>query len=229
MNRPTVLILSTDPSFAREIKARWPQAAGSSQSTDFVVLDPTLAGDCSGAHYDLAIADACSEEISFGLRQAEKLLVAARKPSIIVHANAKLGFCITKTGATFLHRESSVWAEVAGLLGREILRRRQAESRCHEAEGMSQAAQADATLGRYMLEMRINVNNALTTLLGNAELLSHESGLPSSVQGQADAIRTMALRLHGIFQRFSLLDKELDATMRTATSKIPDAATTTIH
>ena len=57
--------------------------------------------------------------------------------------------------------------------------------------------------------MRTNVNNALTTVLGNAELLVQEPGLPGKVAAQADAIRNMALRLHEVFQRFSSLEKEL--------------------
>ena len=60
-----------------------------------------------------------------------------------------------------------------------------------------------------MVEMRTNVNNALTTMLGNAELLANESGLPANVHLQAETIRNMALRLHEIFQRFSSLEKEL--------------------
>jgi hypothetical protein len=60
-----------------------------------------------------------------------------------------------------------------------------------------------------MIEMRTNVNNALTTVLGNAELLALEPGLPARVLAEADAIRHMALRLHEIFQRFSSLEKEL--------------------
>jgi hypothetical protein len=70
-----------------------------------------------------------------------------------------------------------------------------------------------------MLDMRINVNNALTTLLGNAELLSLEAGLPSNIRAQADTIRNMALRLHEIFQRFSSLDKELGVSAKESSQK----------
>ncbi len=228
MNRPTVLILSADPSFARELTAKWPQGSANSLAPEFVLLDPTLAGDLNTAHYDLAIADACNDAPGSAQKQMAKILAAAGKPSIIVHCDQGLGFCSVKAIITFLHREPSVWAEITALLGREIVRRRHAESRSHEAENQAQAAQADATLGRYMLEMRVNVNNALTTLLGNAELLSHESGLPANVQSQADAICNMALRLHGIFQRFSLLEKELSAGVRTAGPKAL-AAIPTVH
>ena len=96
-----------------------------------------------------------------------------------------------------------------GLVGREILRRIQAESRAREAGTASAAAQAEATLGRYMIEMRTNINNALTTVLGNAELMALEPGLPANVLVEADTIRNMALRLHEVFQRFSSLEKEL--------------------
>ena len=108
-----------------------------------------------------------------------------------------------------LRREPGIWPLVAGLIGSEILRRRRAESRAAEAEKLSAAAHAEATLGRYMVEMRTNVNNALTTVLGNAELLVHEPGLPATIAAQADALRNMALRLHEVFQRFSSLEKEL--------------------
>ncbi len=60
-----------------------------------------------------------------------------------------------------------------------------------------------------MIEMRTNVNNALTTVLGNAELMVQEPGLPANVLAEADTIRNMALRLHEVFQRFSSLEKEL--------------------
>jgi hypothetical protein len=113
---------------------------------------------------------------------------------------------------------------MAGLIGREILRRRQAESHAREAEKMCAAAQSEATLGRYMLEMRTNVNNALTTVLGNAELLVLEPGLPATVLAQADTIRNMALRLHEVFQRFSSIEKELTVAARESGKKATHAA-----
>jgi|ERR1035438_205317 hypothetical protein len=104
------------------------------------------------------------------------------------------------------------------------LRRREAELRVSEANQLCAAAQADATLGRYMVEMRTNVNNALTTVLGNAELLVSETGLPATVAAQADAIRNMALRLPEIFQRFSSLEKELNVAARAPRKSAATAA-----
>jgi hypothetical protein len=107
---------------------------------------------------------------------------------------------------------------MAGLLGREILRRSQSEGRAREFERICALALAEATLGRYMVEMRTNINNALTTVLGNAELLALEPGLPAGAQAKADAILNMALRIHEIFQRFSSIEKELTVGNRDSTS-----------
>ena len=68
----------------------------------------------------------------------------------------------------------------------------------------------NATLGQYVIDMRHAMNNALTSVLGNSELLLLEPGaFSASVQSQLDTIRNMALRLHEILQRFSSLEKEL--------------------
>jgi hypothetical protein len=51
-----------------------------------------------------------------------------------------------------------------------------------------------------------------------------EPGLPPSAQGEADAIRNMALRLHEVFQRFSSLEKELNVAARETGNKKTRAA-----
>jgi hypothetical protein len=234
MNRPTVLILASDPAFARAITANWPQDSTTNcDGPEFTVLDEGFSSGLENSHYDLAIADASSvEKIKVDKIKNDKRkplnqqssphtsndlrhpLVAAGKPAILIHTNPARGFCDLHGAVVELRREAKSWPALAGLIGHEILRRRQAESRASDAEKISAAAQSEAVLGRYMVEMRTNVNNALTTVLGNAELLVHEPGLPSTVQAQADAIRSMALRLHEVFQRFSSLEKELAVAAR---------------
>jgi signal transduction histidine kinase len=62
-----------------------------------------------------------------------------------------------------------------------------------------------------MLDMRHSLNNALTSVLGNSELLLLEPGtLSSDVRDQIDTIHTMALRMHEILQRFSSLEAEMN-------------------
>ncbi len=75
----------------------------------------------------------------------------------------------------------------------------------------AQAEQRDATLGRYMAEMRHALNNALTSVLGNAELLLLEPGaMPPQMREQVATIHNMALRIHEIVQRFSSLEMEMN-------------------
>ncbi len=61
-----------------------------------------------------------------------------------------------------------------------------------------------------MREMLHNLNNALTSVLGNSELLLLEpASLSPGPQSQIETIRNMALRMNEILQRFSSLEKEL--------------------
>jgi hypothetical protein len=190
------------------------------------VLDEGFSRDLEGSNYDLAIADASSVEKSIsGMNKDLKLsLAAAGKPAILVHSDPSLDFYQLHGAVLEMRREAGLWPAIAGLLGREILCRVQAESRARDAEKTCAAAQSEATLGRYMVEMRTNVNNALTTALGNAELLVLEPGLPATVQAQADTIRNMALRLHEVFQRFHSIEKELTVAARESGKKAASAA-----
>jgi hypothetical protein len=239
-NRPTVLILASDPAFSREITANWPQdPAPHSDGPEFIVLDKGFSRDLEGSHYDLAIVDASSVEErkhkdkdknkdkndkNDRIKDLKQSLAAAGKPAILIHSGPSLDFYNIHGAVLELRRQPGIWPAMAGLVGREILCRRQAESRAREAEKICAAAQAEATLGRYMLEMRTNVNNALTTVLGNAELLVLEPGLPATVLAQADTIRNMALRLHEVFQRFSSIEKELTVAARESGKKATHAA-----
>lgn len=212
-NSSTVLILSSDPAFARKVTGNWPAA---SETPEFIVLKEDLCHELRRDAFDLAVAD-----VPAGTKRETltPVLASIGKPAILIganqpHSGAASGGCGTEGQLFFLPRELAAWAAVAGLLGREILRRGQAEFRARESERLRTSAEAEATLGRYMAEMRHNVNNALTSVLGNAELLLLEPGLPAAVLAQADTIRNMALRLHEIFQRFSSIEKELSAVAR---------------
>lgn len=208
-NGSTVLILSSDPAFARKVTGTWPATA---EPPEFIVLKEDLCHELRRDVFDLAIADAPAGP---GRKTLTAVLASIGKPAILIgssqpHSGASAGFGV-EGQLLFLPREM---AAMAGLLGREILRRSQAEFRARDAERLRAAAEAEATLGRYMVEMRHNVGNALTSVLGNAELLLLEPGLPAAALAQADTIRNMALRLHEIFQRFSSLEKELGAVAR---------------
>jgi len=224
LNRQTVLIVSSDPAFARELARNWP---GDGAPPEFTVLAQGLFSDIGGGQYDLVIADGSTPETR---AIVEPLLVSAGKPAILIHSDSA-AFFRYEGSILALRRDASGnretgeknWSLTAGVVGREILRRLASEARQHNAETKCAAVEAEALLGRYMIEMRHNVNNALTSVLGNAELLTLEPGLPAHVVAQADTVRNMALRLHEVFQRFSSIEKELSVAARESSKKPPQA------
>jgi len=207
-NRSTVLIFSSDSAFSREVTEHWPQGA---DSAEFVLLDEALSWTLSRDSYDLAIADATSPA-----RRADlcRSLASNGKPAIVISSEDLPGGCRADRNIFEVSRRNGAWAAMTALLGREILSHLQADARRRDSEKAGALLQADATLGRYMVEMRHSVNNALTSVLGNAELLLLEPGLPATVMAQADTIRNMALRLNEVFQRFSSIEKELSVVAR---------------
>jgi signal transduction histidine kinase len=61
-----------------------------------------------------------------------------------------------------------------------------------------------------MTDMKHSINNALTSMLGNAELLLLEPGqLSSQSLAQIKTIHSMALRINEVMLRFSSLASEM--------------------
>ena len=109
-------------------------------------------------------------------------------------------------------QESAHWLETLVLAAAEAVYRSRAESRARSAELACSTLERQAMLGRYMLEMRHNLNNALTSVLGNSDLLLLEPGsFSAQTRAQIETIRNMTLRIHEIMLRFSSLEKEMNA------------------
>ena len=107
-------------------------------------------------------------------------------------------------------RQNDGWVEGLVILGTEALRCHDAQQRAARAESANAGSQREATLGRYMIEMRHSCNNALTSILGNSELLLMEPGAFSGeVREQIETIQSMSLRMHEILQRFSSIESEM--------------------
>jgi len=102
------------------------------------------------------------------------------------------------------------WRQTLLLVAGESLRRTAAVRLAREAERHAQRNEHQAMLGRYMMDMKHSVNNALTSMLGNAELLLLEPGqLSSQSLAQIKTIHNMAQRINEIMQRFSSLSSEM--------------------
>jgi signal transduction histidine kinase len=205
VSQPTILIISDETDYAPNITARWQteRVVPAFQHTTTQKWAPSLAQTA-----DVAIIVAARAR---NLPHIFADLEAAAKPALyLVGDSDQLSQLRNSHPRLMLLREHEGWLDALVLLAGEIIRRLDATSRAQRAEQSLAEVQAHATLGRYMLEMRHNFNNALTSVLGNSELLLLEPGAFSAdVRDQLSTIHTMALRIHDILQRFSSLELEM--------------------
>jgi len=212
VDTPTVLIISDDADFSRRVMARW-------QMERNVPTFTLLSGDL----WPRFAVDAFDVAIVGELRR--DLLSVVLEP---LHSTAQPIYCLSQDAATAqlvrerwprisILRPSEQWLETLVLAASEAVHRSRSESRARAAELACASLERQATLGRYMLEMRHSLNNALTSVLGNSDLLLLEPGsLSAQTRAQIETIRNMALRIHEIMQRFSSLEKEMNVVAQQA-------------
>jgi signal transduction histidine kinase len=205
VDSPTALIISDDVEFSRRVTARW-------QMERNVPAFTLLSGELwprSADVFDVAIVGTLRREV----------LSVVLEP---LHSTAQPVFCVCDDPATahlvrerwpricVLRRDEN-WLDALVLAGSEAVHRSRAEARARAAEQSCATLERQATLGRYMLEMRHGLNNALTAVLGNSDLLLLEPGsLSAQARAQLETVRNMALRMHEVLQRFSSLEKEMN-------------------
>ena len=102
------------------------------------------------------------------------------------------------------------WTQTLLLVAGESLQRVRAGRQARQAISRAVQSEREAVLGRYMAEMKHSVNDALTSILGNAELLLLEPGqLSAQSLHQIKTMHSMTLRINEIMQRFSTLASEM--------------------
>ncbi|MGA8492951.1 MAG: hypothetical protein WB711_21190 [Terriglobales bacterium] len=212
MDLPSVLIISDDAELSRAVTGRW-------QSERTVPAFTLMSSDvCLGFDPDtfqLAIAG--------GLRQQALSVVleamdAAGKRVLFVSEDTRVAQTVRdRWPGIAVVRQQENWLDTLVVVAGEILHRVAAEAEARRFEQANTLLERQALLGRYMLEMRHTLNNTLTSVLGNSELLLLEPGsLSSGARSQIETIRNMSLRMHEILQRFSSLEKELTVVDRQA-------------
>jgi signal transduction histidine kinase len=206
VDQPTALIISDDVDFSRRITARW-------QMERVVPAFTLVSGDLwprfSADTFDVAIVGELRREL---LSVVLEPLHSTAQPVFFTCLDPKTAQLVRERWprVTVLRRDES-WLEVLVMAANEAAHRSRAEARVRAAQLTCATLERQATLGRYMLEMRHNLNNALTTVLGNSDLLLFEPGtLSAPVRAQIETIRHMTLRINEILQRFSSLEKELN-------------------
>jgi hypothetical protein len=208
LNRGGILIVSDEPEFARAVVARW---RAESHAPEITVAGTGVWHPASVLGYELVIVGpvrhAVAESIfaSAAASLGSAAIYVAEEDADVAALRGEFPHLVVLT-------RRGDWATTLLLISAEILRCSETAARASRAERLAQASQRHAMLGRYMLEMRPSVNDALTSVLGNADLLLLDSPQPSGEsREQIRTIHTMALRLNEVMQRFSSLATELQA------------------
>lgn len=202
MNLGMILIVSDDVGFARQVTASWD---GDTEKPALTLMSGDVCRHPASEDFDVAVVGGVSHNF---LDSVLRFLLSTGKPVLLV-GDAGLPLNAEADVLTIPQREG--WQHTLKLLTIQALRQAQAETRARRADEALAHLDGQAALGRYVLEMRHVMNNALTAVLGNSELLLLEGTFSESASGQIETIRTMAVRIHEILQRFTSLEKELNA------------------
>ena len=208
MTSGQILVVSDDPEFVRALSACWRKE---NHSLSMTAVSTRVGGQADSSGYLLVVVGPLREGVAFpsslGLL-LDSTVCAVGDPGSLASVRAKHADWL-------LVPEYPGWAEALLSVAREVLRRTAAEERAREAELRNHAHQRFGVLGRSLLEARPGMVNALTSLIGNADLvLLSEAPLPSECREQVRTIRTMALRLNEMIQRLSSLESEMELSDR---------------
>jgi signal transduction histidine kinase len=204
LDQSTVLIISDDADFSRAVMDRW---QGERNAPAFTLMSGDICRDLDGDGFDMAVVGAVRSDI---LPAVLKALEPAGNPVLFVSDSIPKARQMQPRVSVLQQQEG--WLEALVLVSREILRHGETLARAQRAEQSVKTLERQAALGRYMLDVRHTLNNALTSVLGNSELLLLEPGsLSVASRSQIETIRNMAVRMHEILHRFSSIEKELNA------------------
>jgi signal transduction histidine kinase len=200
VERPTVAIFTDDAAFANALTRRW---LTEREIPAFVLMqsDSELGG---ALDYDLAVVVRINSEQLAATVDALKMI---GRPVILVsseNGNSSQGrslICLP---------EVEEWPALVVVLAQQVLYHQRIKADFERMQELNSELAREASLGRYMLEMRHNLNNALTSVLGNSDLILLDSDqLPDSLRSQVETIRNMGMRMNEIMHRFSSLQKEM--------------------
>jgi len=221
MSQPqNAVIISDSADFAHTLMARW---QAEREVPAFALLSAEFWDGARVVSGDVAIIAPLSRA------RLEPVLrsLAVSGTAVVCVSNDSA----TSTWARAIHPrvlvvpQQDAWADALVGLGAEVLARVASEERALRAERLAAENQCLATLGRYIVEMRHSFNNAMTSLLGNAELLLMEPGAFSArVREQLKTIRAMAMRMNQMMQRFNSLEAELQIAESDSSESAPSIA-----
>jgi signal transduction histidine kinase len=205
VSQAAVLVISETPGFCQTILDRF-QLDSSLPSPTAMSCD--LCGNLSADSFDLAIIEGLP---SHRLEQLLAQLEPHGKTLLVLVSDASTADRVAALAPRALVLRQTVGSiPTLMLVASEIVKRLKAEDRAQCAEQALVASESSALLGRYIVEMRHTINNALTSVMGNSELLLFEpGGLSAHQRNQIETVRTMSVRIHEIMQRLASLELEM--------------------
>jgi signal transduction histidine kinase len=203
MDQPSVLLVSEDPEFARTLMSRWQAErtlpgfvvmAGEPAHTPVAAFDLAIVGPTTAQRLEAVLAG----------------LTFVGRPVLHVFNNeTEIAQPRLRFPQVVWLRQHEEWPGTTVVVAREMLRAALTSERARRAEQHASAHQRDAAVGQYVSDMRHGFNNALTSVLGNAELiLLDETAVTPAVRDKIKTIQTMALRMHEMMQRLTSLESE---------------------
>ena len=205
MRNASVVILTDDSEFARMLSACWHTER---HAPSITVLNSNHWKAEESDAYDLVVLGPVGDN-----RLAEVLRSLEPSVAIILCAPTDSGE-MQQLRSRYPRlvqvplRED--WTQTLVLVAGESLQRVRAGRQAKQAISRAARYENEAILGRYMSEMTHSVSDALTSILGNAELLLLEPGqLTAQSLNQIKTVHSMTMRIHEIMQRFSSLAGEM--------------------
>ena len=208
LQQQSVLIVTDDAEFSRTVVARWQMER---HVPAFTLVSSSLLNGSPKGRFGLVIVG----PVSGG--KLQKVLSACNsiEAPVILLATDSGSATLATDSHVLIVRQHDGWVDGLVTLGTESLRYHEARERAKRAESSNAESQREATLGRYMIEMRHSCNNALTSILGNSELLLMEPGaLSGDVREQIETIHSMSLRMYEILQSLSAIDSEMQMSQK---------------
>jgi hypothetical protein len=211
-----ILIVSDDSEFVRALLSRWRREMDSPAIT---AVSSSVSRQASSSGYEIVVVGPlreCTELPAGPVVHPDSVACAVGDPESLEVVRAVHGDWL-------LIPECPGWTKFLFSLAGEVLRRTAAETRAREAEITNLSQRRFSILGKCLLEARPGMVNALTSLLGNADLiLLSEEPLTGNCREHVRTIHTMALRLNEIVQRLSSIENEMELSERKSHLETPE-------
>ena len=199
-----VLIVSDDSEFVRSLTSRW------RMENEFPAITAVSTGvspQASSSGYEMIVMGP--------LRECAALPAGPdlHPDSVVCAVGDEESLKVVRAVQSnwLLLPECPNWHKILFSLVGEVLRRKAAEARAREAELTNLSQRRLSILGKSLLDARPGMVNAITSLLGNADLiLLSEEPLPENCREHLRTIHTMALRLNEVVQRLSSIENEME-------------------